>query len=289
MFRLIKKLKLLTQSLYLSIFYFFKSIFSHDKLNGGNDKFVVSLTTYGWRYNFVFLTIESLISQSTKPSAIILWVYTGDKPSHFAGWILKRQSKRGLIIKIVEQDVRSYKKLSFILRDIPPQIDFVVTADDDVFYPKNWLKQFAENESVHNKILCYRGRIITLDQHTEKLIPYKNWPLATPQHNNTMNILPTGVSGICYPLKSLDTRLADFSSIINLCPYADDIWFKLLTLSNGYEAVILDSPNSHYPPVITSLTKGLEKINVNGDMNIKQFENSMVYFDLDYSLFKKEF
>ncbi|MDK9356975.1 hypothetical protein [Lelliottia wanjuensis] len=284
--KILRRIYLLTNSFILTVVFFFKACLSRENLANGNKNFIISMTTFGWRYNFVFLTIESILSQDTKPSNIYLWVYKDDKPSFVAKWFLTRQLNRGLVIKYVDRDVRSYKKLSYVLSDTDCNFKYVVTADDDVFYPKKWLRSFVENPNVSSHILCNRGRVITFKQSSEAPVIYKEWPLASTSDNLNNCILPTGVSGISYPLAALDARISDFDAIENLCPYADDIWYKLLTTANGYNSLIIDDKVIHFTPVITSLTKGLEKLNVNGDLNTTQFTNSLKYFNLKKNAFE---
>lgn len=287
--KIYRKLLLLLKSIYLTVYYFFKACFSQNSLLGGNENFVVSLTTYGWRYNFVFLTIESILSQTIKPSAIYLWIHKNEQPTFFAKWFLNKQRKRGLKIKFVERDTKSFKKLSYILTDTDCSFDVVVTADDDVFYPRNWLRNFVNNSNFNTHVLCNRGRVITFEPGSTKLKSYKNWPMADSSYNSRNYILPTGVSGISYPIKSLDMRICNFDDIQKNCPFADDIWYKMVTTSNGYQSLILENKVDHFPPLLSSLTKGLEKMNVNEDLNTKQFVSSLSYFGLVKNTFEREF
>lgn len=287
--KIYRRLILLFKSLMLTIFFLYKALFSRSSLVSNRSKFVVSLTTYGSRFNYVFLTIESIFFQEVKPSAIYLWIYKDDKPSAITKWFLEKQIKRGLNIQYVEKNTRSYKKLSYILSETNCSFDFVITADDDVFYPKHWLRNFVDHKNVNTHVLCNRGRVITFEKDTAHVIPYKYWPLANVTNNLKNLILPTGVSGISYPIKSLDHRISAFETIDELCPYADDIWYKMVTTSNGYQSIILNNRLDHYPPLLTSLAKGLEKMNVNEDLNSIQFLSSMAYFGLDKNEFEREF
>ncbi|EEZ6870083.1 hypothetical protein DBS98_004347 [Escherichia coli] len=283
---MLKKIYILFYSFFLTVYFFFRACISQQNLMRGNDKIVVSLTSYGWRYNFVFLTIESIISQTVKPCCIYLWIYKNENISLLSKWLLQRQVKRGLVIKYVDRDTRSYKKLSYILTHTDCNFECVVTADDDVFYPNTWISDFILHPYFGKAILCNRGRVITFNSDKNEPVSYRKWPLASHLDNCSNAILPTGVSGICYPLISLDERISKFDDIEKNCPYADDIWYKLITVSNGYNSIILESKINHYPPVITSLAKGLEKINVNEDLNSKQFINSLTYFNLNINSFK---
>lgn len=285
--RILQKARFALVSIAKTFLFSLKAIYSNELSKEKRTDLAVSLTTYGWRFNFVFITVETLLSQSVKPAAVYLWIFEGDKCSLITNWILMKQEKRGLVIKRVKQDVKSYKKLSFMLDESNAKYTHVVTADDDVLYPKNWMKNFVEHPKFLSHVLCNRARVISYDNFSNDLLPYKKWPLAKVSDNKEHAILPTGVSGICYPLRSLDKRISDFEAISNLCPFADDIWYKLTTFANGYDSYLIQDKVNHYPLVITSLTKGLEKLNVLADLNDKQFLQSVNFFGLQKIIFKK--
>ncbi|EOW6845757.1 hypothetical protein ACOZ2B_000750 [Cronobacter sakazakii] len=283
--RLDKKIILLCKSIKKSIYYFFRAIFSQSSGVDKNSTFLVTLTSYGLRKNFVFLTIESILHQHVRPAKIVLWLHKKDKPQGIARWILSRQQKRGLEIVFVDNDVRSYKKLSFV-PGYYPDYDFYITADDDVFYPTNWIDSFKSNINDNpDAVYCYRGRAILFND-AGSLVAYPVWPLARRKEITGNELLPTGVSGVCYPRDSLDARVADYEAINKLCPYADDIWYKALTTARGYNAILINDDSTHFTPIITGFTKGLEKINVLNDQNTQQFLNAMNYFNLDLNSFR---
>ncbi|MGZ6792725.1 MAG: hypothetical protein ACXVFV_07210, partial [Mycobacteriales bacterium] len=65
-----------------------------------------------------------------------------------------------------------------------------------------------------------------------EVAPYSTWPHATTSTPGGRTFL-TGVGGILYPPGSLDPRVADVGSAMRLCPTADDVWFKAMSLLNG--------------------------------------------------------
>lgn len=279
---IIEKLKILSFSLKLTCKHLFLTVFSHEKLSSdynGDYSFAVSLTSYGARVNFVFLTIESILQQKTKPTIVLLWLYKKDKPNFWASFFLNRQSRRGLKIIYLENDYRSYKKLSYVL-NYKIESQYYVTADDDVFYPVGWLSGFyTELSNNPNAVYCYRGRTIQFESN-KTIVPYNKWKLASKKDIVGRNLLPTGVSGVCYPMKSLDVRISDFDAVSDLCPYADDIWYKMVTTANGYCSLLVNENSEHFTPIITGFIKGLEKYNVYQDRNTPQFNNSLKYFNL---------
>lgn len=282
------------KSLFMTVYYVLKTIFSRNDLKQGHQELVVSITSYGKRLNYVFLTIESILNQKYKPSRIILWLYKDDVPTGWYKKLLERQVKRGLIIKYVDVDVRSFKKLSFMLDEryitLNDSVKYIVTADDDIFYPANWLVGFKLNYCLLNEkkaVLCYRGRNIVV-REDGSIAPYDQWNLATKDSSRFYSILPTGVSGICYPRESLDNTIQLFTDIMERCPYADDIWYKMVTLKNGYESKLIVDKSIHYVPVFTGFTKGLEKTNVLNKRNDIQLKSTMDYFNVSARQFKNK-
>lgn len=279
-----EKLKVLMKSVVLTVYYFFMALFSKKKLAYDNDEIIVSLTSYGKRINFVFLTIESIIQQSYMPRKIYLWLYIDDIPKGLSGWILNRQKMRGLSINYVERDSRSYKKLSPLFEMEEIDFDYVVTADDDVFYPKNWLEIFKDNYTKQSDcVYCYRGRIITYKSDNIDPVRYSDWPLANIKNSLANNLIPTGVSGVCYPRGAISDDVFDYLTIDKICPCADDIWYKMITVKNRYVSKLVVEHSTHFTPVLTGFGKGLEKVNVHNDYNTVQFTASMKYFKISVS------
>ena len=84
-----------------------------------SQQLIVSLTTYPKRFNVVYLTIESLMNQTMKPDKIILWLKKEELSyGKIPQKILKLKS-RGLDIRIVNENLRSYKKLVYAVEEFP--------------------------------------------------------------------------------------------------------------------------------------------------------------------------
>ncbi|MCL1946985.1 MAG: glycosyltransferase family 2 protein, partial [Chitinivibrionia bacterium] len=134
-------------------------------------KYIVSLTSYGKRLtNTAPYAIVTLFNQNIKPDRIILWVAREDE-ENIPDTIYELVEK-GLEIRFCE-NIKSYKKLIFSLREFPN--DRIITADDDVYYPSDWLEQLiAEHKKNPRKIICHRAKGIKVDKDY-KLLPYKKW------------------------------------------------------------------------------------------------------------------
>jgi hypothetical protein len=80
-------------------------------------KLIVSLTTYSRRLHLVHRTVESLVAQSSRPDALIVWIWSGDLPNGELPRPLARLQKLGVTVRVVDEDLRSYKKLVHALEE----------------------------------------------------------------------------------------------------------------------------------------------------------------------------
>ncbi len=284
-----EKIIVLIKSIYLTCYYYFLNLFSKNKipLNVDNE-FIVSLTTYHERIKSVFLVIESLINQSYMPSKIILWLSYSDIPDGKLPNSLVRLQRRGLIINFKKENIKSFKKLTHFCEDKENYIfKYVVTADDDVFYPKYWLFKFKEkNETEPGYVYCYRGKSIKFKEDGS-IEDYQCWSVDSEicQSNSSL-FMPTGVSGVCYPKEALTDDIFDRVGFLNNCKFADDIWYKCCVLKAGFGSKLVLNKNIHFIPVLFSLSKGLEVNNVQNGLNVVQLKNTLSYFNMTKFDFK---
>lgn len=197
----------------------------------GNNKLIVSLTTFPARINYVGETIKSIMHQSYKPNMIILWLsklqfhnQELDLPEE-----LLNLKKYGLTIKWLEDDIRSYKKLIPALLDYPD--DVIVTADDDVYYPSSWL---------YNLVESYKDNPNVVHCHTSTRVDWLDGGFVfTGRHgikgDNSIvnNNKLVGVGGVLYPPHCLYKDVTDKELFLKLAPTNDDIWFWAMALANG--------------------------------------------------------
>ncbi len=191
---------------------------------------IVSLTSIPERIDKVHLSIETLMRQSLKPDHIILWlsdtIDDKDIPEN-----LERLKRRGLQIRFCT-DIRSYTKIIYALMEHPKSV--IVTADDDVLYPRHWLKRLheayrKEPEYIH----CHRAHLIEKDANG-KLKGYHEWSWCAPGVKGpSFRLFPTGVGGVLYPPGSLHSEVLNKELFLKICPTNDDVWLKAMSLLNG--------------------------------------------------------
>ena len=203
----------------------------------GNDKehkIVVSLTSFDRRIENVCYTIESLFQQWVKADAVVLWLSREEFPDGQLPQSLVWQQQRGLQVFYVE-DLGPYKKYFYAFEQFPDSL--IITVDDDTLYPPDMIDQlyraYLRNPSY---IHCHRAHKMGLDKKG-KLLPYDDWESEWRWEECTgepsVLVFPTGVGGVLYFPGSLHPDAFDQEKFMRLCPNADDIWLKAMSLKQG--------------------------------------------------------
>lgn len=217
-----------------------------DKLDKGvssekyvKEEIIISLTTYGKRLNDVYLTIESLLSQSLKSNRIILWL-AKDIENKTLPLTLQSQIKRGLEVKYCE-DIRSYKKLIPTLKLYPN--DVIITVDDDVIYDFDLVERLVNHYKENPSYIYFcRGHKMVFDKQNN-IDKYDNWEFAINHVGPSKLNFPTGVGGVLYPPNCFDERVLDQEIFMKYCPSADDVWFKAMSLLNNVSCYRIETRN----------------------------------------------
>jgi hypothetical protein len=192
---------------------------------------VVSLTTHGRRIESIYLTLESIARGSVLPSRIILWI---DNPEHFKRRpvSLRRLENRGVEVLLTE-NYGPHTKYYPYLESVATCDEPLVTADDDIVYPRTWLSGLvASFRNNGNVVSCYRAHVVELVDRN--VAPYLTWLPCRSSEPDVRNFA-TGVSGCIYPPALLAKIKAAGTKFRELCPRADDIWLHVNTIRAGFE------------------------------------------------------
>lgn len=182
---------------------------------------VVSLTSYPPRFPTLHLTLRSLLSQDIAPDVLVLWVARADRAKLPRN--VEKLQRYGLTIKECP-DWGPFKKIIPALEEYPDAT--IVTADDDVFYPKGWLRRFVEEYRDPDEVLCQRAR------RADVRMPYKSWSLLL-EPDAGHHVFPTGIAGVLYPPGTLASGVNDAEAFMRLCPKADDVWLYWMAARAG--------------------------------------------------------
>lgn len=236
LFKLNSTLEVLqTENRYLQRINFLNYLVANSKEPGlsyqkyGKCDIIVSLTTHGKRIHDVYLTVESIMQQFRKPNRIILWLGNECEKNELP-MSLQLQKNRGLEVRFC-RDIRSYTKLVPTLREFPN--DVIVTVDDDLIYDFDMLDKLVRAYIEEPNLIHFnRGHKMALEIDGN-LKKYSDWEwYCTSTEVSPLNF-PTGVGGILYPPGSFNDEVFNEEVFLDICPYADDVWFKAMALLNG--------------------------------------------------------
>lgn len=200
--------------------------------NKRDKKLIVSLTSFPERLYDIHFCIYSIFNQTIKPDEIVLWLANEQFPNgekDIPQEVLNLK-KFGLKIKWCE-DIKAYKKLIPALKEYPN--DLIVTADDDLFYPENWLELLYEDHKQNpNDIICQRSRKISFNNDCS-LKSYDEWELNDGEIKQSYLNFSTNGAGSLFPPNSLYSDVLNKNLFEKLCPNADDVWIWAMAILNG--------------------------------------------------------
>lgn len=246
------------------------------------EKIIISFTTIKPRISSVYLVVESIAKQTIKPDKIILWISQKDFHDDNLPITLKRMMKRGLEVRYVE-DIGPHTKLLYALKEF--ENDLIITIDDDIIYPIDLIENLYKiHKKYPNTICCNAAKLIKKDKK-RNFMPYNQWPTVTDEFMISDYLLPLGVDGVLYPPNSLDSMVFEKNLIKKLCPKADDIWFKIMSLKKGTQTILTGAYpdfNNHFIPLDSSYIHALAQENIFKKLNDIQFQKCISYFNIKF-------
>jgi hypothetical protein len=189
---------------------------------------IVSLTSYPARFDTLGDTLRCLLLQSVTADRVILWIDHSAIKKLPEDILAMRE--RGLEVRGT-RDIRSYTKIIPTLREFPDA--FIATADDDLYYPRDWLKELVEGwDGRPNLVVCHRAHEIP--ERSDNQFPlYRDWAWEVSAAKESHRLFPTGVGGVLYPPGVFSSDVLDEETFLSICARADDVWLYWMGRRNG--------------------------------------------------------
>jgi protein O-GlcNAc transferase len=243
------------------------------------NKLIISLTSYPPRFSALHLTIKTLMAQTIQPDYILLWVY--EPEFELLPDKVKKLQNDVFQIKTVNKNLRSFTKLIPSFKLFPDA--FIATADDDTYYPKDWLETLTTNIQYKDKIIIGHRAHLMRTYQDKSIQPYQDWDTNTNSLVAGKDIfLLTGPGILFYP-NCLPAVAFDDEVFLKICATQDDVWFYFMLRLNGYQFKQVGRKSK----LITwkgSQKVGLYHVNVYENMNdiyiqnmIKEFGNPLAF------------
>lgn len=233
--------------------------FSRRPVTDGNGTSVVTVTTHGARIERAYIALESIARGRVRPARVMLWL---DDEAIFRALpaSLRRLERRGLEVVL---DLNSYKvhtKYYPYVKSVDNHVTPMVTADDDVLYPREWLSALqSEHARFPDDVICFRAHRIPVVG--DALGPYKTWTPCNDGHAGIAN-LGTSVSGQLFPAPVVNAIKARGDAFRVLVPDADDLWLHVCTVEEDVATRQIGRQSITFPYVPGSQAAGLYLQNV---------------------------
>lgn len=179
---------------------------------------IVSLTSYPARFDTLALTIKALLRQSVQPDKVILWLARGDENDLPEDVVALKSA--GLEVATCP-DWRSYKKIIPALSHYPDS--YIVTADDDLYYERDWLAELVRAVKSRPGVVGWRAHRIACDSR-DIPVSYHLWEKNISGQEQAPDVFLTGGMGSIYPPGLLHPDACNPDIFLKLCPSADDVW-----------------------------------------------------------------
>ncbi len=196
--------------------------------HGLPQRLVVSLTSYPKRFPTIAPTLKCLLAQDVAPDHLILWIGHG---------LTAKLPRDVLVLQEFGLDIRETDDIGPFTKIIPsleafPHA-FVATADDDLYYRPDWLRQMtAAFNPAAPAIICHRAHRIRLNEHGAPL-PYWDWDMEVASPETSALLFPTGVGGVLYFPGALPPATLNRTQFQALSQHSDDMWLYWMERNAG--------------------------------------------------------
>ena len=228
-------------------------------------KIVISLTTFPPRFKHIGIVIKSILYQDVKPDKIVIYL---DKDTTYADLTeeMKLFEQYGVEYRFHNETwLKAHSKYLFAMQDFPEAI--VVTTDDDVILPRNWLRTLLDSYEKYPKaVSARRVHLMTYDENGFN--PYNHWKDQWRKEKKPSHLLfATGVGGVLYPPKCLDKEVFNQDRIKEVSLDNDDIWLKCWEVLSGTPVVWAANNEVDLADTEGSKADALSASNVNESRN----------------------
>lgn len=247
-----------------------------------SEEVIVCLTTHSFRINDVHLAIESIMLGTILPNRIILWLSNEYKNTPLP-ITLQNQMKRGLEV-LYCKDIRSYTKLVPALRLFPNSV--IITIDDDIIYPIDMLEHLVKAYNSSDRCICANW-VHTIPRNLkEKYISLLEWPLTKESVDDTPILFYEGFAGVLYPPDSFDEEVLNEDVFLDICKFADDVWFNAMSLKRGTKVRCANPRPGLLNCIVNPNVQSIALANINSkgeimnDVQVKLVFNKYKIFDI---------
>ena len=236
---------------------------------------IISLTSIESRLPTLELTIRSLLDQDVGFQKVVLWLnemLALSVPKRLRALCSDRFEIR------YSKEHGPHRKLIETLRHHEGAT--VVTCDDDMLYPQDWLARLLATHQQHpGDIIGHECRKVSYKANNA-LEDYECWP-DEANGASSATTLAIGYGGVLYPPKALHPDALNSELYEELAPRADDLWYKAMALRQGTAVRRSENSTPKPTPILFAERVSLKKTNIRQGGNVEQWQRLAERFSLD--------
>lgn len=155
---------------------------------------VVSLSSSETNFDDLELTLYSIFNQSVLPDRVILWLSDFYDLTEVP-YSITRYIKNGLEIRFVDNK-KSFTKIIYALKEL--QNSIIITADDSILYPRDWLKKLYHSYISSPKDIHVHMAYKIVTNHS-KISSCREWTEYAKDETASFQYFPECSCGVLYP------------------------------------------------------------------------------------------
>ena len=237
------------------------------------EKITVSLTSYGKRLDLVHIAIKSIMEQTIKADAIVLYLAEEDSQEKIPQE--EELIKAGLRIERNVKDLKPHKKYFYAMQEYPESL--IITVDDDTIYDEKLLENlYTAHLQYPEAVICGRGHRMT--KRNGEVAPYDQWEGNVKSEMPEKGMCATGVGGVLYPCGKYREAFLDERGIRETAFGNDDLWLKAVELIWGISTYAIGGLPTKV--IEGSQQEALYRENVDNKRNDKYMDMLQRYFNI---------
>ncbi|MBD5521756.1 MAG: hypothetical protein HDR03_11175 [Lachnospiraceae bacterium] len=202
-------------------------------------KVIVSFTSYPKRIEMVHKVVESLLEQTIRADAILLYLSLDEFPnaeSDLPELLIEMNGKHGFRIIWVKGNLKSHKKYYYALQEY--RDDVIITVDDDTIYARSMIEDLMKGFECFPGAVSARSVRMIFRQETG-LEEYVKWDRYPDEYKGMPrgDLCAIGVGGVLYPPGAGSDNWFVMQDIISAAEGQDDLWIKYSEIMNDIPVV----------------------------------------------------
>ena len=211
------------------------------------NRVVITLTTTSRRITLCRAVLFSLATQSIRPDKVVINI---SREPYLRDEGIKKENILFTLITGIPEKLQEIFEVNWVqntgpYRKLIPTLqraqinDIIITADDDIFYEKDWLKSLLNNFDPESRTI-HAGRV----RYKRKnkfgwLTSYIYWPLIKDEVILDSDWIVTYGGGAVLCRHWFSDSIINDTSYLKIAPTSDDLWYSKICQVSGLKVKVI--------------------------------------------------